>query len=396
MEAPIPLVLTSAQARRLAGGHPWIMPEGLAEGRRGLRPGAAVRLVDGQGRTLGTALASPGEPVVARLWSRQGEGLSRETVAARVATAWARRSPIRARGSTDAYRIAHGEADGLPGLFADLWGAVATVEVQTAAWDPWLDAALDTLHRLTRTGTVLLRRRIPLPDGSFPEGRAETVRGEAPDPEMEVQESGLRYRIRPQDAKPGLFADERDNRAWLALQCGGRTMLNAFSFTGAFSVAAAKAGAAPVTSLDLSAPVLERLASNLRLNGLDPSVHPGVKGEAQAVMRRWGAEGRHFGVVVLDPPAYATHKGGRWQAGRDYPALAEAGIRLVEPGGLLAAALTLHEVSAEAFERMMRTAAAKAGRKVLSLERRGASEDFPELPGFPEGSYLKFVAMRLG
>ncbi len=392
------LVLTAAQARRLASGHPWILPEGLAEGRRGLTPGAWVRLIDGRGRSLGTALASPGEPVVARLWSREGEAVGRGTVSGRVAAAWARRAPLRTDGGTDAYRIAHGEADGLPGLFADLWDGVLTLEVQTSAWDPWLDFALDALQRLARPNSLLLRRRIPGPDGNVPEGRAEAVRGQAPekDKDVEVQEAGLRYRIRPFDAKPGLFADERENRAWLAPRCAGKSVLNTFAFTGAFSVAAAKAGASVVTSLDLAAPILARLEDNLRLNGLDPKRHPAVRGEAMTTLSRWAEEGRRFGVLILDPPAYATHKSGRWRAGRDYPLLAEAAARLVEPGGLLAAALTLHEVSAEGFERMLRAGAAAAGRKVLSLERRGASADFPVLSGFPEGNYLKFAAMRLG
>ena len=375
------VVVTARQARSLAAGHPWILPEGLAEGRRGLVQGTCAALFDGQGRALGTALASPGEPVALRLWSREGETLSREGVLGRVAAAWRRRASLRSRGDTDAYRLVHAEGDALPGLVAEAWGPWISVQVQTAAWDPWMDAVLDALERLAK------------PEGILLEGKP--ARGKLTPPEVEVRESGLRYRVRPSDPKPGLFPDERENRAWLAPRCKGKTVLNAFAFTGAFTVAAARAGAASVTSLDLSAPVLKRLEANLLLNGIDPERHLRVRGEAQETMGRWAREGRRFDLVILDPPAYATHRGGRWQAARDYPALAQAACRLLAPGGLLAAALTVQDVTPEGFERLLARGVEGAGRKTASLERRGPPEDFPQLPAFPEGSYLKFAALRV-
>ena len=388
-------VVTARQARSLAEGHPWVRSEGLAEGRRGMKSGDLVSLVDGQGRDLGTALAAPGEPLPLRVWSRDGEGLSRAALLERAGTAWGRRARVRASGDTDAYRLVHGEADGLPGIFVDLWANWIVLEQQTAGWDPWLEGLLDGLERLARPSGILLRRRVPDARGSVGEGAVERVRGRTPPKEVEVRESGLRYRVRLADAKPGLFLDERENRSWLAPQCAGKRVLNAFAFTGAFSVAAAKAGALWVTSLDLSAPVLERLKENLKLNGIDPKGHPAVKGEARSTLLAWAKEGKRFDVVILDPPAYATSKGGRWQAERDYPALAREACGVLAPGGLLAAAITMQEVSAERFERMLQEGIARAGRRVASLTRRGLPEDFPTLPGFPEGSYLKFVGLRI-
>ncbi len=386
------VVVASRQARSLVAGHPWVAPEGLAEGRRGLSPGACVALVDGQGRPLGTALASPREPVALRLWSREGEPVTAQTVLGRTAAAWRRRSALRESKDTDAYRLVHGEGDALPGLFVDAWGAFLVVETQTAAWDPWLPHVLEALQRLERPRGILLRRRAPGPGGAVPEGRAEPAKGSSPPAELTVRESGLKYRIRLADLKPGLFLDERENRAWVASQCAGKAVLNAFAFTGAFSAAALAAGAGQVASLDLSGPVLARLGANLRLNRLDTPRHEAVRGEALAVLAAWAKAGRRFDVVILDPPAYATHAGGRWRAAEDYGRLAAAACRVLAPGGLLAAALVTHEVTPERFERMLREGVARAGRVVTTMQRRGLPQDFPTLPAFPEGNYLKFLA----
>lgn len=385
------VTVTARQARALAAGHPWVPPEGLAEGRRGLAPGACIALVDGQGRLLGTALACPGETPAARLWSREGEPVTAQAVLGRAAAAWRRRSPVREGGATDACRLIHGEADGLPGLFADAWGPWVTVELHARCWEPWLDGVLRSLERLQDAKGVGVRRRF---EGDA-EGRLDWVRGKAPPAEVEVRELGLRYKVRLSDLKTGLFPDERENRAWLAPQCAGKAVLNAFAFTGAFSVTAAAAGAREVTSLDLSAPVLKRLQANLKLNGLDPACHPCVQGEVLATLRDWAGEGRRFDVVILDPPAYATHAKGRWRAEKDYPALVARAAAVLAPGGLLAAALTVQEVSPERFETLVREALRKAGRAVATLQMRGPPADFPVLRGFPEGGYLKFVGVRV-
>lgn len=389
------VVIAARQARALVSGYPWVDPEGLAEGRRGLSPGACVALVDGQGRSLGTALAAPREPAALRLWSREGEPVTAQTVMGRTAAAWRRRAPLREREDTDAYRLVYGEGDALPGLFVDAWGPYLVAETQTAAWDPWLPHVLEALHRLERPRGVLLRRRVPGAGGAPPEGRSELVKGAAPPGELTVRESGLRYRVRLADLKPGLFLDERENRAWVASQCAGKAVLNAFAFTGAFSTAALAAGAGQVVSLDLSASVLARLKANLRLNRLDTPRHEAVRGEALATLAAWARKGRRFDVVILDPPAYATHAGGRWRAAEDYGRLAEASSLVLAPGGLLAAALCAHEVPPERFERMLREGVAKAGRVVTTLTRRGLPQDFPALPAFPEGNYLKFLAARV-
>jgi len=411
--------VSRATARALERGHPWILPDAESDDPERLAPGTCVKLVDPQGRELGVARLEGAGPVAARLWSPPsgdvGEGAI--SVEARVANAIARRRPLLRRGSarlqhrgrphTDAIRLVHAEADGLPGLALDRLGPLLRVLVSGRACAGLVDRVVEAT--VTELGDAIgssppvievLHLR------ASPPGRHVCVRvarqGKA-GPELDaltageglvVYDRGLRFRVDPGLGEPerprpgfGLYLDQRENRERLGrlARSGGR-WLNLFAHTGAFSVALLAAGAEEVTSVDLSGAYLRWLESNLELNaefGVDAARHHSVRRDGR---RHLGslARGERFDGIVLDPPTAAAAGRRFWSAGRDLePLIGEALTRLV-PGGVLLVCRNERRAKRRLHDLVQR-AAERTGVRVGPLREAGPGADFPHRPGFPEG-----------
>ena len=196
----------------------------------------------------------------------------------------------------------------------------------------------------------------------------------------------------------GLFVDMRMGRQIVAELAAGRRVLNCFSYTGAFSVVAGLHGAAEVVSVDSAARAHARARHNLTLNGLvteQSTRFEFVTGDAMASLTRWASRKRQFDLVVLDPPTFATAKGRTFTALRDYAELTASAVSVLAPGGLLCAASNAAKLSQEDFERAIGRGAVQAQRTAAVVQRSGQPEDFPVLPAFGEGRYLKFVTVRV-
>jgi 23S rRNA (cytosine1962-C5)-methyltransferase len=188
----------------------------------------------------------------------------------------------------------------------------------------------------------------------------------------------------------GLFLDLREGRKSIAAHAAGRRLLNLFSYTGAFSLYGAKAGAREVVSVDLAPKAHARARRNLSANGLDESRHEFVAGDAFKVLAKMAERQRQFDLIVLDPPSFAQTKGRVFSVQKDYRELVEGCLLVAAPGALLAAVSNTLKISAEEIDRAIGDAAARARRQVRIVERRGLPPDFPVPAGFLEGHYLKF------
>jgi 23S rRNA (cytosine1962-C5)-methyltransferase len=387
------LRISAGTARALARGHPWVIADRETERGDRFAAGSLVALRDERGRHHGTARVEGSRALAARRWSDRGAGPSIE---ARVARALVRRNALLAADAgTDAIRLVHGEADGLPGLVVDRLGPLLRLLVTGRA----------ALPLRTRVVAALLAAKLPglPPDppvvevvhlAERPPGALACVRltsGTVPEPLL-VREGTLRFAIdsglaAPTRPRPGVgfFVDQRDNRARVAARMarGGRA-LNLFAHTGGFSAALLAGGAEAVVSVDLSAPYLTRLEENLERSGLPLARHRSVRREARRFLA--GLEpAERFRGVVIDPPTAAAAGRRFWNVRRDLGPLAAAALARLEPGGFLL--LTRQDRSGRrGLTALVREAAASAGVRLAGIERAPAGADFPQLPGFPEGS----------
>lgn len=313
-----------------------------------------------------------------------------------VRAALLRREALRARADLDCYRLINGAADGVPGVTVDRFGEVAVVSSYQDLGAEEEARLLDALGAAEVGRSLYLKRR-PREARVAASTRKDEVAPEQPArgppaAELDAVENGLLFRIRPaQGLSVGLYLDMRDTRAWVRARAQGRTVLNLFAYTCGFGVCAVEGGAARAVNVDLSRRVLDWGEENARLNGQRPERRDHLSGDAFEWLARLGRKGEAFDLVILDPPSFATFRGGRFSAERDYPRLVEAAGAVVKPKGTLLACCNLAALTEPKFEQFVTAGLHAAGRAPGARERLGASElDFPRLPGEPPA--LKILA----
>ncbi|MFL1461113.1 class I SAM-dependent rRNA methyltransferase [Roseococcus sp. DSY-14] len=389
----LPLLrLLPGHDRRVKHGHPWVFSNEVRmdAAARALPPGGPVRLEGEDGVRHGVWHFNPHSLIAARLLDRR---LDRAPDAAwfgaRLAAALALRERL---GVARFCRLAHAEADGLPGLVVDRFGEVLAVQANTAGMDAALPLVVQALRDLLSPRAILLRNDSPV---RRLEGLAEEARlAHGTEAVARVEENGLTFEVDLLGGqKTGWFFDQRDNRARVAALARGATVLDAFCHTGGFGLAAARAGAAQVTLLDRSQPALDLALATAAANGL-PGVEA-LRGDALEVLERLGAEGRRFGVVVSDPPAFAKTRKDIPNALRAYVRLARLSAALVEPGGFLFIASCSHHAEPGAFAGAVAEGVFRARRTGRILWSGGAGPDHPVHPILPESAYLKAQLLQL-
>jgi 23S rRNA (cytosine1962-C5)-methyltransferase len=375
----------------LRKGFPWVYPKEITSG--GAPPGTEVVLRSAAGEILGRGIADEGFVAVRRFRSDDGP-LDQDWMSDALDRAAALRDLVIDPG-TDAYRLVHGECDGLPGIRVDWWRTFATIVLDSPSLKGLVPLVVEWLEqRRQPRGVVVATRRDPR-DRDLPDAPAELVHGHPPRGPVRVRERGIELDVYPLEAPDvGLYPDMREVRAWLEPLWGGARVLNTFAYTGAFSVAAAKLGASEVVSVDLSRGALDRAVANFAANGLQDFEHEVLAEDTFKALDRLRRTGRRFDRVILDPPSYS--RGVEiFSAARDYPRLVAAAARVTDPGGLVIAASNLGELSPKQFDGLILEGLRKAGRDAQVVHVGGQSADFPSATWFPEGRYLKVRALRL-
>jgi 23S rRNA (cytosine1962-C5)-methyltransferase len=389
MKGPPRVRLKKALERSLHKGHPWIYADALSA-PAGLETGAEVAVVGRDGRPIARGLYDARSPIAVRVaWLDPKEALDGVFVRARLKAALACRRGAIDASTTDAFRWCNGEGDFLPGVVVDVYRQVAVLRLDGDAVRVWRDAVVAAILELGRglgIDCVYERSR---------GGAGQALHGPPPTGPVEIREHGARFAVDVvHGQKTGFFLDQRENRLALRPYARGLLVANLFGYTGGFSVAAALGGAKRVVTVDSAAPALKDAEINFALNGLDPGAHELACADAFDWLKAAAAARRAFGLVVVDPPSFAPSEqsvGRALAAYRDVNALA---LKIVEPGGLLAAASCSSHVGMEAFLEALTDAGERARRPLRVLEVRGQPADHPTLPVFTEGRYLKFVLVR--
>ena len=384
----------------MVGGQPWIFRQdviaGPADDARTGGP-ALVLVTDERKRPIAVATWSLESPIALRILDRQAE-MGRPDLPDLLALVEVRLKRARSRRTTfaldrDAFRVVHGESDGLPGLFVDIYADAAVMQTTSVAMDAHRGAIAEMVQRVLGVRVVISRD-----DGSardfegLPRVR-EMLRGQG--------SSEITYRLGPNhltadllaDSKTGGFLDQVDNHALVAaLAPTGARCLDAFTYHGGFALALARKGG-PVLATDEDAQAVARAGANAARNGL---ANLTVKqANAFDLLRSMEASGERFDVVVLDPPAFAKRKSGDNAAERAYREIILRGMRLAVPDGLVVACSCSGRISREHFDAIVAEASADSGRQVQILARMGAGRDHPELAGVPETGHLKCWILRV-
>jgi 23S rRNA (cytosine1962-C5)-methyltransferase len=393
------LTLTPAGEERLAARPPQLAFSDVQSGRD-LEPGRPVRLLDAHGRTRAAGVADP-ENELFRLWSLGDE--SRPPDAAflrgRLAPALALRQTLGLADGESAYRLVNGEGDGLSGLSVDVYGPYAVVTALSRGLlghaRLLAQCALELLPAagLPLRGTVLKTRLKA--SGNAPERAKDDVGGDEPPEKLVVRESGVPYEVHLRGGiNVGLFTDMREHRAGLARFVRGKRVLNTFAYTGALSVAAARAGAAEITSVDLAAGPLAWARANFALSGLD-AAHRWEVSDVFRFLEAERARRATYDVVILDPPTVSGARASLWAQKRDYPELIAAACALLpEAGGHLWISSNTHR--GPSVLKQVDAGLALASREAQVLELGGLPPDYPTPLNWPAARYLEVCQLRVG
>ena len=385
--------LREGKERSLLRHHPWVFQGSVERGKAD--PGETVRVESSEGQFLCWGAFSPSSMIRVRAWTfDEAERVDHAFFKRRIARALALRArlPI----ESDGVRLVHGEADGLPGLIVDRYGEVLSAQFLSAGMERWRDALADIL--LAATGCTRLYERsdsgVRALEGLEP--RAGWLRGDGPT-DLVIREHGWRLHLDvAQGHKTGFYLDQRDNRALFARwvrHFGLQRVLNCYCYTGGFSVAALAGGAQQVVSVDSSAPALDKARANVALNGFDATRHEALDADVNAFLRQQLQAGASFDAIVLDPPKFAPTASHAERAARAYKDINRLALKLLAPGGLLLTFSCSGGVGAELFHKIVAGAAADAGVDGALLQRLEGAPDHPTTLVFPEGEYLKGLAV---
>ena len=385
--------LREGKERSLLRHHPWVFQGSVERGKAD--PGETVRVESSEGQFLCWGAFSPSSMIRVRAWTfDEAERVDHAFFKRRIARALALRArlPI----ESDGVRLVHGEADGLPGLIVDRYGQVLSAQFLSAGMERWRDALADLL--LAATGCTRLYERsdsgVRALEGLEP--RAGWLRGDGPT-DLVIREHGWRLNLDVAlGHKTGFYLDQRDNRALFARwvrHFGLQRVLNCYCYTGGFSVAALAGGAQQVVSVDSSAPALDKARANVALNGFDAARHEALDADVNAFLRQQLQAGASFDAIVLDPPKFAPTASHAERAARAYKDINRLALKLLAPGGLLLTFSCSGGVGAELFHKIVAGAAADAGVDGAILQRLEGAPDHPTTLVFPEGEYLKGLAV---
>lgn len=381
--------LRAGKERSVLRRHPWVFQGSVEKGKADA--GETVRVETSDGRFLAWAAFSPESQIRLRAWSfDEAERIDAAFFARRIAQALQFRERLAV--ASDGVRLIHGEADGLPGLVVDRYGDTLSVQFLSCGVERWKDVIADALVAATGCSKLFERSDVGVRELEGLEQKTGWLRGSG-DPAITIREHGWRLTLDVAEGhKTGYYLDQRDNRklfADLVRQFGCQSVLNCYSYTGGFSVAALAGGATEVISVDSSAPALARATAHVALNGFDAALHTALDADVNGTLRQLLKDGKRFDAIVLDPPKFAPTAAHADRAARAYKDINLLAFKLLNEGGLLLTFSCSGGVSADLFHKIVAGAGMDAQVDGYLVKRLEAAADHPTTVNFPEGEYLK-------
>jgi len=406
MEPIHTVTLKPGEEARLLAGHPWIYRNEVAGWPPTVEPGDLVDVRDGRRRFLGRGYLNPRSTIAIRLFGHDRLPIDQDFFTGRIrqAQAWRekmlgdlRTRPPQTRQDASlpgpAYRVVHGEADGLPGLVVDRYGDVLAIQILTAGMDRRRDLILKALQEVLAPRTIVARNDSPMREREGLARERGVLWGELP-PEVVVQVNGLDVAVDLLEGqKTGLFLDQVENYRLLERLADGAETLDCFCYTGLWGLHAARYGAARVTGLDQSPPAIAHAKALAERNGLAVRCTHRV-GNVFDELKERDRRREAFDLIILDPPAFVKTRDRLSEAVAGYKEINLRAMRLLRPGGCLITCSCSHHLSAERFRQLLLDAAGDVRRTIRLIAQGAQGRDHPVLLGMPESEYLKCFVLQ--
>jgi 23S rRNA (cytosine1962-C5)-methyltransferase len=374
--------------------HPWVFSGAIQKLEGDLQNGDWAEVLDSKHNTLGYGHYQVGS-ISVRMLSFDSAPPAKTFWDQKLQQAQIQRASCGLpRASTTAYRLIHGEGDGLPGLIVDMYQGVAVVQAHSAGMHTNRMNISESLQRVFKSDldAVYYKSLSTLPGNLRDESQNGYLFGMSAVPHV-VLEHDLKFYIDWEAGqKTGFFLDQRENRKLLAEFAPGKKVLNTFCYTGGFSVYALKAGAEFVHSIDASQKAIDLTKKNIELNGFDSGVNQCIAADTFEFIKD---KHHQYDVIILDPPAFAKHRDARHQAIKGYQRLNAEAIKIVKPGGLIFTFSCSQVVDRDLFYNTVVSSAIQAGRNAKVLHQLTQPADHPVSMFHPEGEYLKGLVLYI-
>lgn len=391
------LKLNPGREKSLLRRHVWIFSGAVADYPGEAAPGETVEVFDAKNNFLARAAYSPDSQLIARVWTfDRDEQIDEAFFARRIKAAVEYRHFLKLDDPKGGCRLINSEADGLPGLVVDRYAGVLVIQITSAGIEFHRDTIVKLLAEITGAASIYERSDVSVRAKEGLAERSGLLYGAQPPNPVIIEENGARFAVDVRHGqKSGFYFDQRCVRAAVAAYADGRTVLNAFSYTGAFAVSALLAGAGHVINIDSSAPALKQAAHNLEMNKIKPERYENRTADVFTELRRLVEEGRKFDLVILDPPKFIESQKALVRGCRAYQDIARLGYRLLNPGGLLFNFSCSGLMTPELFQKITADAALDAGVRARLVRHLEQAPDHPVSLAVPEGFYLKGLVTRI-
>ena len=389
------VVLKPGREKALRRQHPWVFSGAIARLEGTAEPGDTVTVCSSDGAFLAYAGYSPQSQIRLRILGFDAAQVpDAALICARVEAAIDYRRAVMPQ-NIEACRLIHGEADGLPGVVVDRYGDTMVLQCTSALAERWREDLADALVSSGLSTSIYERSDVEVRRLEGLEPRADILRGIEPAAPLEIREGERRYAVDVRSGqKTGFYFDQRENRDLVQSLAAGCEVLDAFCYSGGFSIAALYGQARRVTAIDSAEEALARGRENVAANGFAEQALEWRAGDVFAELRALEKRGRKFDLIILDPPKFAPNERHVSRAARAYKDVNLWAFKLLRSGGLLATFSCSGAVSPALFQSIVAGSASDAGVKAVIVRRLGAAADHPIALNFPEGDYLKGLLVR--
>ena len=383
-------ILLDGKEKSLSRRHPWLFSGALKSVEKGVQEGDVVRVLSNKGDFLCVGLWQSGS-IAIKILSFEDVEINHGFMVERVrkAVELRRLCGLFDDGDTTIFRLVNGEGDFLPSLIADYYEGLVVLQFHSVGMWRLKEEIVGAFKEVLQSDckAVFSKSSSTLPKQSGISAKDEFLFGSLPE-DWFAKENGLTYRIDyAMGQKTGFFIDQRENRRLVGEYAKGKRVLNAFAYTGGFSLSALKGMAKEVVSLDISARAVEICEKNAEMNFPQSNVHRGEVADVLDYLET--LEKGRFDLIILDPPAFAKHQRNLQQALKGYRAINQKAMEKIASGGLLFTFSCSQAVSKDDFATMLFSCAALSGRKVRIIKQLAAGCDHPQSIFHPEGGYLK-------
>ena len=392
--------LKAGREKPLLRDHPWVFSGSIKKVRGEselLTPGQTGRIVDSNEDFVAWGAFSPASKIRMRLWSRDPAArIDREFFRDRLEDAIRLRRRILDSESFNACRLVHAESDGLPGIIVDKYAETLVLQCLSAGAEYWRDLIAELLVEISGFEKVYERSDAKIRKLEDLTQRIGPLYGEEPSEKIQISEGKCKFWVDIRAGqKTGFYLDQRDNREYVQEISEGRSVLDCFAYTGGFSIPALAGGAENVVAIESSSDSINIGRENVILNELAEKKIEWIKGDVFQYLRKFRDQDRKFDLVILDPPKFAPTAAHAQKAARGYKDINLLGMKLLNPGGLLATFSCSGGVSENLFQKILAGAAVDAEVDGKILARLGPGLDHPVALNFPEGAYLKGFVIQV-